>query len=259
MTVGQIAFGFDNDVRDAVLPLHRHPAKIGFVADLENHVVHRVQFRDKLADQRFLDRQQSSAAVEGMDGMFIHRSHRIDVVGGIHRAELPLHLLIHGAEQRHFDNHPFFRSRGHEIFEPGEITRIPLLQIEFVPTHGIPRLRTPRPRAEKLARSRSQGVALNVKRPFRLHIGPAEDPRVVQPIGSEGFQIPLAVKSPVHHRPVMLAGRNNDHRLAPPLKIVGILWMQGNRSAGLRPRAEGDQDQKGGEERMGFHEGSGWE
>jgi hypothetical protein len=28
-----------------------------------------------------------------------------------------------------------------------------LVQVEFVPAHGIPRLRTPRPRAEKLFRT----------------------------------------------------------------------------------------------------------
>ncbi len=108
MPVGQIAFGFGNDVRDSVLPIHRHSAKIRLVADLENHIVHRVQFRDEFTHQRFLERQQSAAAVEGMDGVFIHRAHRIDVVGGIHRAELPLHLLVHGAEQSHLDDHPLF-------------------------------------------------------------------------------------------------------------------------------------------------------
>ena len=61
----------------------------------------------------------------------------------------------------------------------------------------------------------------------------AEQPRVVQAVPLQLGQIDLVVEVEVQHRAVVLAGRDDDRRLAAPQEIVRIVGVQRERLGGL--------------------------
>ena len=155
----QAALGLDDDIGDVVLPRDGHAAEIRLVANLEKDVVEAIQLGDELARERLMNGKQAAMLVERVDRGARDRADAIDVVRGVHRAELPLHLLVHRAEQAQLDHHPLLRRLPNKFLQAREVGIVPAREVEFVPAIGVPGLVAARPRADEPAAGRGQRVA----------------------------------------------------------------------------------------------------
>jgi len=174
--------GAGDGLGDMVLPVQRHATEVRLVADLIVDVIEILQRLGDLADHRFLDRQQLGMP-ERVDRRSLHGSHVVDVVAGVHRAQVPHAVLVERAEQDqlHHDAAPA-RLRD-EVGQTLEVLRIPFRQVEPVAPVGIASDVAPRPGAEQVSFGRSERVPLDVERSRRLAVGAAERTRQVESVG----------------------------------------------------------------------------
>ena len=88
-----------------MLPLHGDAAEIGLIADFVVEAVEVAQLAHDAPDHRLLHCQQSVAAVQRENIGPRAAAQALHVVGGVQRAEIPIPILIIGAEQIEFDDH----------------------------------------------------------------------------------------------------------------------------------------------------------
>ncbi len=239
MLVFELRFGLDDDARDTVLPGLRHAAEIGLVADFIIDVVEVLQGLDDASHHGLLHGQQVLVP-QRIDLGPPDLADAIHVIGGIHRAQLPHPVLVEGAEQDHLDDNPPSARLRDEIGQPPEILRVPFRQVELVAAVGVAGGVAPGPRADQVTRCRCEGIVLNSESADRLTIGAAEGSCQVQSVCMQRGQIASVVECPVQHGPIMLAGGDQNHRLAPPEEVMRVLgvqsdWDELGRRQGRRP------------------------
>src|SRR5687768_18268 len=172
------------------------------------------------------------------------------VVVCVEWTELPLRFFVEWAEQIHFHDDGASARIGNEIAEALEVSIVPTLQVEFVPTSRITGLIGPSPWGDEAARGGCEGVARDVERALRLDISATREcARVVQFLPGQGVEILPIIKIEVEHRAIVLAGSDQDHRLAAPEEIMGVVRVQTNRlsrraAAHQRQQAENTRGQR---------------
>ena len=135
---GNARLRLDDGLGDVALPFLGHAAEIGLVADFVVDVVEVLQGLDDPLHHGILHGQQT-AVLERVDVGPRNRADAVDVVAGVHRAEVPHGILIERAEQDHFDDDTPFARLGDELGQPLEVLAVPLGQVEVVAAVGIAR------------------------------------------------------------------------------------------------------------------------
>ena len=211
------------------LPVVVDAPLVRLVADLVVQVVELGELLDDPPHHPLVHLQQAGMLVERVHVPAVLRPDALDVVPRIHRAQVPLLVFVHRAEQIHLDDDAALGRIRQKIAQPAEIRFVPAAQVELRPAAGVPRLVAARPRADETALERSQRIARNVEGPLRLDIRPAERARVVEAVGGQRIEVLFVVEVEIEHRAVVFARRDQHRRLAAEEKVVPVLWMQGKR------------------------------
>ena len=83
---GDYVFRFDDDVRNAPLPVVGDAAEIRLVADLEVEVVECIELHHEFSDDRFVHSLKTAILGAVVDGVARNAPHAVHVVGGVHGA-----------------------------------------------------------------------------------------------------------------------------------------------------------------------------
>ncbi len=199
-------------------------SRIRFVLNLEEGVVEFVELPDRLSSQLFLDGQKR-AVVESMDRLALDRFLEIDVVGGFERTVFPVAVCIGRGKPRDLDDDAVCVRFADEIFEPGKVLWIPMLEIEAVPAVHIASPEAASPGDDQPPASRCERILLDAKARGPLHVNSRKDSGVVETIGCQCLQIEVVVKIKIEDRPAVFPRRDRDDRLAPILEIAVVMRM----------------------------------
>src|SRR5262249_1502089 len=156
-------------------------------------------------DELLLHIEQATRFVGRIDIGAGDLAQAVDVVVDVERAQLPLRLLVEGAEEIDLHDHTTFARLGDKVLEAAKVRVVEASEIELGAAQRVAGRVAARPRREETALGGGQGVLGNMEGPCRLDIGAGEGARQVEAIASKCIEILAVVKVEIENGAIMLA------------------------------------------------------